>query len=298
MKLNWRINWKAIPDALKLLGQMGEKHLPTILTCGGTAGFIGTAFLVADEAPRAQTAIRKAELEKSEREHPGELDLPKVKLTPWETVKVVSGYYWPAFALGTASTICVLGAHKIDLTRLASVTAAYQLSKKDIKELKEKIIEKDGPEKLKEYEKEVHEPTVQRVFSEYGPTDIYTTGKGTTIFFDPTIGMPFYCDLFTVEKAIRHMVQGCKDEDSYPLSAFRHEIGLPRNDNEDDYRFYYEFVRDTIRNVDNFDFSDYFEYHSLNPEDGDNRACIWITVSDFLSNRNGSDDEGVPFRFR
>lgn len=293
-----KINWKAVPETFKVLGKLGEKHLPTILTGLGIAGFIGTAVLAAKEAPKAETAVRKAEREKSERENPGALELPKVKLTLWEQTKATAGYYWPSVALGAASTVCILSAHKIDLTRLASVTAAYQLSKKDLKELKDKIIEKDGKEKLKEYEKEIHEPEIRHYVSEFGETGIYNTGKGITIFFDPTTGMPFYSDLFVVQKAIRHMVQGCEREDSYPLSAFRHELGLPRNDSEKDYHFYYEFVRDTIEDVDSDNFSDYFEYHGMNPDEGDNRSVIWLRIPEFIAHRRDNDEEGVPFRFR
>ena len=295
-----KINWKAVPEAFKVLSKLGEKHLPTILTGIGVAGFYGTAIMAAEEAPRAESAIKKAQRDLAcpEANFSDDEQYCEVRtLTKWEKVKIAAGYYWPSIALGAASTACVLGAHKIDLTRLASVTAAYQLSKKDLKELKDKIIEKDGDEKLKEYEKDIHEPAVQRIRSDYGAGGIYDTGKGTTIFFDPTIGMPFYCDLWKVEKAIDHMVSVCKTDDEYPLSAFRHELGLPRNDHEGSYHFYYEFVRDTLSHVEERDYSDYFEYHSVNSEEGDNRACIWINISEFISNRYSSDVE-TPFRYR
>jgi len=293
-----KINWKAIPEALKIAGKFGEKHLPEILTGLGVAGFVGTAILAAKQAPKAQTAIKKAELEKAERENPGEIELPKVKLTLWETIKAVAGYYVAPVALGGASTFCIFKAQDMRLKDITSLSMALYGSRKELKDLQDKIIEKDGKEKLKEYEKEIHEPEIQRFMSDYGDTNIYNTGKGTTIFFDPTIGMAFYCNLFTVEKAIGHMVQGCKDGDSYPLSAFRHEIGLPRNDNEGDYHFYYEFVRDTISDVEDHNYKDYFEYHSLNPEEGDNRSCIWITIPDYIAHKREDDRDGVPFRYR
>lgn len=296
-----KINWKAVPEAFKVLSKLGEKHLPTILTGLGVAGFIGTAIMAAKEAPKAESAIRKAQkdLECQETRYADDEVFLEIRtLTRWEKVKITAGYYWPSVALGAASTACILSAHKIDLTRLASVTAAYQLSKKDLKELKDKIVEKDGKEKLQEYEKEIHEPEIRRYVSEFGSTGIYNTGKGITIFFDPTSGMPFYSDLFAVQKAIRHMVQGCEREDSYPLSAFRHELGLPRNDSEKDYHFYYEFVRDTIEDVDSDNFSDYFEYHGMNPDEGDNRSVIWLRIPEFIAHRRDNDEEGVPFRFR
>ena len=286
-----KINWKAVPDAMRFLGKFGEKHLPTILTSAGIVGFIGTAVLAAKEAPKAETAIRKAEREKTIAVR-GEIDYANevVKLNPWEKVKVTSGYYWPSFALGTASTICILSAHKIDLTRLASVTAAYQLSKKDLKELKDKIVQTDGEDKLREYEKSTH----RDIMMSGPPTDIYNTGHGTTVFFDPTTGRPFYSDLWYVEKALRTMVRTCKDESTYSLAELRSDLDLPRNDTEDNFQFTYE----TIRDIDENNIGKFlFEYHDVDLDKGDARPCIWLKISDRLHNRYDYEDE-TSFRYR
>lgn len=286
-----KINWKAVPEAMKVLGRFGEKHLPSILTGIGIAGFIGTAVLAAQEAPKAESAIRKEEREKTIRVR-GEINYENelVKLTPWETVKVTAGYYWPSVALGSASTICILSAHKIDLTRLASVTAAYQLSKGELKDLKKKIIQTDGEEKLKEYEKGAH----RDILMANPPTDIYNTGHGTTIFYDPTSGRPFYSDIWYVEKALRTMVRTCKDEGTYGLSELRDDLDLPKNDTQDDFQFTYE----TIRDIDEDNIAKFlFEYHDLDVDNGDARPCIWLKISDRLHNRYDYSDE-TSFRYR
>lgn len=288
-----KINWKAIPEAIKVLGRFGEKHLPSILTGLGVAGFIGTAVLAAKEAPRAETAIRKAERELTNpttRYADDEVLVEVRTLTKWEKLKLTSGYYWPSVALGTASAVCVLSAHKIDLTRLASVTAAYQLSKKDLKDLKDKIIEKDGKEKLKEYQKDVHKDSM----GDLPPSSIYNTGKGTTVFYDPTSGTYFYHDIWHVERALMRMYDACRNEGRYSLEELRYDLDLPKNSTQGDYMFTY----DTIRDISTDSIHDLFEYHSVDSDNGDLRPCIWLDIADRVVNTYDFDEDVRPFRKR
>lgn len=286
-----KINWKAIPEAIKVLGRFGEKHLPSILTGLGVAGFIGTAVLAAKEAPRAETAIRKERKDKTIRVR-GEVNYENelVELTLVEKVKTAAGYYWPSVALGTASAVCVLSAHKIDLTRLASVTAAYQLSKKDLKDLKDKIIEKDGKEKLKEYQKDVHKDSM----GDLPPSSIYNTGKGTTVFYDPTSGTYFYHDIWHVERALMRMYDACRNEGRYSLDELRYDLDLPKNSTQGDYMFTY----DTIRDISTDSIHDLFEYHSVDSDNGDLRPCIWLDIADRVVNTYDFDEDVRPFRKR
>ena len=288
-----KINWKAVPDAVKVLSKLGEKHLPTILTGIGVAGFIGTAIMAAKEAPKAESAIRKAQkdLECPEAKYADDEKTFEIRtLTKWEKVKITAGYYWPSVALGAASTACILSAHKIDLTRLASITAAYQLSKKDLKDLKDKIIEKDGEEKLKEYRTEVH-----KQYIEPGPpTAIYDTGKGTTIFYDPTSGWLFYSDIWHVRRELDALIRGCRVDSAYALSDLRHGLGLPKNKTEDDYEFNWESVKDIDEdNIEKY----FFEYHAVNADEGDMRPCIWLDIADRMYNRYDYPDD-YTFRRR
>lgn len=271
-----KINWKAIPDALKVVGRFGEKHLPTILTGVGIVGFVGTAILVAKEAPKAETAVKKATKEKAEATGSEE-----AKLNAWEYVKTTSGYYWPSFALGTASTIALISAHKIDLARLGSLTLAYQASKGELKDLKNKIIQKDGKEKLEEYEKSVHED----VLTACPPTYIYNTGKGTTIFYEPLSATYFYSDIWYVTRALQRMIDGCKSDGTYSLDELRDDLLLPKVPAVRDYMFYYESVSDISIDA----VHDMFEYHSVSPDDGDMRPCIWLNIFDRCFNTCQSD---------
>lgn len=262
-----KINWKAIPDAFKVLGKLGEKHLPTILTSLGVGGFIATAVLAAKEAPKAESAVRKAEKEKAE-----ELGVEEAKLKPVEYIKTAAGYYWPSVVLGTASTVAILSAHKIDLTRLASVTAAYQLSKGELKELKNKIIQKDGEDKLKEYDNDIHADTLHVC----SPSYIYNTGKGNTIFYEPMSNVLFYSDIWHVTRALQTVINACKNGDEYSLDELRDNLDLPKCPATRDYVFMYNSFNDT--SIDSVE--DLFEYHSIDRDNGDMRPCIWLDIMD------------------
>lgn len=290
-----KINWKAVPEAFKVLGKLGEKHLPTILTGLGVAGFIGTAILAAKEAPKAESAIRKAQrdLECPEAKYADDEKTFEIRtLTRWEKVKITAGYYWPSVALGTASTACILSAHKIDLTRLASVTAAYQLSKKDLKELKDKIIEKDGQEKLKEYRQDIHQDEMNRYPSD---APIFNTGKGLTIFRDPFTGRLFYSDVWEVQKAIKHAVMDARDMGCAQVSDLRSEWGLPKASKDDDYEFYPESFSDVDSYCDNIDI--FLEYNRMSA--GDPRTVIWINLDEKAFNKHDySDDNSPRYPFR
>lgn len=280
-----KINWKAIPEGLKILGKIMEKNKSTILVAAGIGGWIGTTVLASKQAVKAKSALNQAIREKTEMgaDEPAELTVAdKVKAT-WQ-------YYIPVVVSGAASSAVIILAHKIDLSKIASITASYQLAKGELKNLKDKIIEKDGPEKLKDYEKEVHNQTM---VNSIGDT-IYNTGDGNTIFFDPTSNTFFYSDIWKVTKELMTMVNTCKNGDTYSLAELSDGLGLPRTYiiGRDDYVFTYDSVRD----IDLDSIQDLFEYHSINAEKGDFRPCIWLNIKDILYNIYDIGDSRPSFR--
>lgn len=283
-----KINWKAIPDAFRVVGKAMERNKSTILVGAGILGWIGTAVLVGRAAPKAQTAIRKEQKDKAYLSYDEE-NAENHELTPIEKVKATWQYYIPAAMTGITSSAAIIWAHKIDLSKVASLMGTYQLTKTELKQLKDKIVEKDGEEKLKDYQKSVHSDVLS---TNIGPTtDIYNTGKGTTIFYDPTSDKLFYHDIWKVERALMHMVDGCKNEGTYNLNELRDDLDLPRIGLLSDFAFYYESVKDiTSDNV-----HDLFEYHGLDPENGDSRPVIWLNIEDRVFNTCDMGGDS-PFR--
>lgn len=286
-----KINFKAIPEAFKVLGKVMQNNKSTILVGAGIVGWIGTAVLVGNAAPKAKTAIDKLQRESNENLkeffEDSDEEFEPIELTPIAKIKATWQYYIPAAVAGIASSAAIIYAHKIDLSKIVSITTSYQLAKGELKNLKDKIVEKDGKEKLKEYEKDVHNDALHAVPS----TEIFNTGKGTTIFYDPTSATLFYSDIWHVTRALEHMVDGCKDEGTYNLSELRDDIGLPRISLLSDFAFYYESVREITK--DNI--ADLFEYHSIDADNGDLRPCIWLNIEDRVYN---VCDQGSESSFR
>lgn len=271
-----KINFKAIPEAMKVIGKALERNKSTILVGAGLAGWIGTAVLVGKAAPKAKTAEAQAEREKGE------------ELTAVEKVKATWQYYIPATAAGVASSAAIVYAHKLDLTKVASLMSTYQLTKGEFKQLKDKIVEKDGEEKLKEYQKETHEDSLKKVDKEH----ILDTGKGTTIFYEPLTGTLFYSDIWHVEKALIRMVEQCTRNDGMcSLDELLDDLDLPTTPLTADYAFF----RDGVGDISCDRVHDLFEYHSVDAEHGDARPCIWLDIKERVANLR-IYEEGGSFR--
>lgn len=268
-----KINFKAIPEAMKVIGKALERNKSTILVGAGLVGWIGTAVLVGKAAPKAKTAEAQAEREKGE------------ELTTVEKVKATWQYYIPATAAGVASSAAIVYAHKLDLTKVASLMSTYQLTKGELKQLKDKIVEKDGPEKLKEYQKETHEDQLKKVDKEH----ILDTGKGTTIFYEPLTGTLFYSDIWHVEKALIRMVEQCTRNDGMcSLDELLDDLDLPTTPLTADYAFF----RDGVGDISCDRVHDLFEYHSVDAEHGDARPCIWLDIKERVANLRIYEDGG------
>ena len=278
-----KINWKAIPDGIKILGKVIDQNRSTILVGAGILGWIGTAVLVAKEAPRAKTAIDKAQRDKNETEEAGEL-------TAIEKFKATWQYYIPSVLTGTASSAAIVYAHKLDLSKITSLLGTYQLTKGELDKLKGKIIEKDGPDKLKEYRKDVHEETLANV----DPKDIVDTGKGKTIFYEPLTDTLFYSDIWHVERALMRMVEECTRNDGMcSLDELLDDLNIKTTPLTADYAFF----RDGVSDISCDRVHDLFEYHSVDAEHGDSRPCIWLDIKDRVANLR-IYEEGGSFRRR
>lgn len=271
-----KINFKAIPEAMKVIGKALERNKSTILVGAGLVGWIGTAVLVGRAAPKAQTAIAQAEREKGE------------ELTFVEKVKVSWQYYIGAGAAGVASSAAIVVGHRVDLKTITSIAGTCQLAKGELKQLKDKIVEKDGEEKLKEYQKETHEDQLKKVDKEH----ILDTGKGTTIFYEPLTGTLFYSDIWYVERALIRMVEQCTRNDGMcSLDELLDDLDLPTTPLTADYAFF----RDGVGDISCDRVHDLFEYHSVDAEHGDARPCIWLDIKERVANLR-IYEEGGSFR--
>ena len=209
-----RINWKAIPETMKMLGKIGKEHAPDILVGLGIIGFGVTCYFVGDAAVKAETAIDK-EVRES--------DVDKNDIPLKEKIKITAPYYWKAGISGGLSVGCILAAHKVNLSRISSLGAMYALARNDLKEVKDKIIETDGQKKLDQINHEIANDV--RKNTSYGY--IYETGCGNTIFKDKYTGIVFKSSNSAVNDAITTLNTRLMVDGEYGLDDFLYNLHLP-----------------------------------------------------------------------
>lgn len=111
-----------------------RKNSPAILSCLAVVGVVATAVLVAEETPKVNEALRRAEEEKGE------------DLTAIEKAEIVIPEYAPAIAMGVSTVACVLGASVLNQRKQASLLSAYHFLGQTYKDYRDKNIEVNGAE--------------------------------------------------------------------------------------------------------------------------------------------------------
>ena len=100
---------------------------PTILTCIGAAGVVGTAVMASKATTKANLILEQATLEKGE------------ELTKLEKVNVVLPVYIPTVLIGAATISCIFGANTLNKRKQASLVSAYGLLNESYKEYRKKV---------------------------------------------------------------------------------------------------------------------------------------------------------------
>lgn len=109
-----------------------KHNSPTILTCIGAAGVVGTAVLTGKAVVKASKLLEEAKEEKGE------------DLTPMETLQVAGPTYIPAVLTGVATITCIFGANALNKKKQAAILSAYTLLDRSYKDYKEKVEELYG----------------------------------------------------------------------------------------------------------------------------------------------------------
>ena len=165
------------------------KHSPEILTGIGIAGMVTTTVLAVRATPKALALIEEAKKEHEE------------KLTPAKTIKATWKCYIPAAVMGTASTLCLIGARTVSARRTAALAAAYQISETALSEYREKVVETIGEKK-----EQVVRDAIAKDHVEAKPvskSEVIITEKGNTLCYDALSGRYFKSDIEQIKKGNR-----------------------------------------------------------------------------------------------
>ena len=216
----------------KMVKTFTKKHSPEILTGIGIAGMVTTTVLAVKATPKALELIEEEKSEQNrkllkEAEESGAEDCGQVtKLKPIEVVKVAWKPYVPAMLLGAGSIACLIGANSVHARRQAALYSAYKLSETALTEYKDKVIETVGEEKEKEIRDKVAKEKVEQ--NPVSKTEIFMTGRGESLFYDPLSDRYFKSDMETIRKIVNDLnyAMGCGSEMYVSLSQLYDELGL------------------------------------------------------------------------
>lgn len=117
-----------------------RKASPTILTCLGVIGVVGTAVLSVRATPKALALIKvkKDELEAD-------------KLTPQELIEATWRCYIPSALVGASTIACIIGIGVLDRRNQAALTSAYAIlneSYKQYRQAAKKVYGEDADNKI------------------------------------------------------------------------------------------------------------------------------------------------------
>lgn len=196
-----------MPAGIKKIQKVLTKRSPEILTGIGIAGMITTTVLAVKATPKALRLIDETEHKKAikwDKEYPDcDNSADKIKLTKTETIKAAWKPYIPAAVTGVCSVACIIGANSVHLRRNAALATAYQLSTTAFNEYKEKVVETIGEKKEKVVRQNIAKDKVEN--NPVSKTEVFVTGNGSSLFFDPLSGRYFESDMNKLEKAVNNL---------------------------------------------------------------------------------------------
>lgn len=116
------------------LGLFLKKNSPTILTCIGAVGVVGTAVSAVKATPKARALLEEAEWNKQE------------DLTCLEKIRIAGPAYIPSILIGASTIACIFGANILNKRQQAALTSAYMLLDSSYKEYRAKVADIFGQE--------------------------------------------------------------------------------------------------------------------------------------------------------
>lgn len=210
-----------VMKVLKVGGKQIVKHLPSILTAVGTAGVVGAIILTAKKTPDA-----KKDLDEAKDEWDAIEDKEKRVKADYifKLVRIGAKHYWVVIAVATGAIVCFWAANHINLKRLMKATTALGLATKSTKELTEKVKELDGEKHLQKIMDEIDGDRVR----ENPPVkeQIYDTGLGMHMVYEPISGRYFYSNIERVKKAVIICRDYLQNDGYISLNDWYNELGL------------------------------------------------------------------------
>lgn len=190
-----------------------KKHSPEILTGIGIAGMITTTVMAVRATPKALYLLDEAKKEQKNE-----------KLNVRDTVKVTWKCYIPTAIIGSMSIVCLIGSVSVNIRRNAALTTAYTLSSTALRDYQKKVIETVGDKKEHSIQDALAKDKI--VQNPVSNTEVFITGRGSTLCLDPLSQRYFKSDIEKIKKAMNDLNRQMRDEMCISLNEFYYELGL------------------------------------------------------------------------
>ena len=195
---------------MKMAFKVVKAQSPNILTAAGIGLGVLTVIFALDEVPKAKEIV-KAKKEEGAK--------------PVEIVKATAPVVKKTAAAGIGAMACVIMSNRISAERIATLSAAYNMSQTAAKAYQEKVKEIVGEEKEKEIRKEVAKNKFEEVLPE--EIDKIEDLGGDIVFRDIDTGAMF----ITTDDALNSAVMTANyrmaaGETTLSLSELYDEIGI------------------------------------------------------------------------
>lgn len=200
-------------------GQFLEENASSILTAGGVIGVTMTAVLTGKASFKAAEILqRETELRQDD------ASSDRFAIQRWEAVKMVWPHFIPPAIMCGATVGCIIAANVMSAKRAAALAAAYGISERNLREYKEKTLEKLGMNK----ERSLRDEIAQDRVSKNPPTsEVIILAGGDVLCFDMHTGRYFRSSVEAIKKAENVMNQELFNHQYASLSQFYDEVGLP-----------------------------------------------------------------------
>lgn len=196
---------KTLNTDLDTITKATKQYSPQLLTGFGIFGFGATIISTIKATRKVDEELKK-------------IDIPEdasKKEVIWKKTKVVAPIVAPTVVLGASSVACIVGANKIQSARLASATAAYQITNKAFTEYKEAVIEEVGTKKEQKVRDRVAEKHIEE--STY---DIPQPVTATQLFCESLTGQYFRSTREEVLQGVLRFQKSLLVEDYMSVSEF------------------------------------------------------------------------------
>lgn len=195
-----------------------EKHGPDIMIGLGITGLLGTVFMTANIAPKADRKLKRKEFQKGE------------ELTKTEAVKEVWRDFVPVIILAAVSTTAIVLGTKELHKRTAAITALCTLAETSLADYKKSTLETVGEEVEKDISQKVEEKRIERIQKDISESDgmqVINSHQNLEPFYDLYAGRPFYGREADIERALKRCLEKISKEQPVSLNDFYYELGHP-----------------------------------------------------------------------